>query len=388
VRLPSTRIGERSLSGGRAPGEPIDPAPVLLVGNFLATSRGSRFVCEDLADRFRAGGRSVVTTSTNTARLARIADMLVTTVRARNQYAVAQVDVFSGPAFVWADATTKVLKALKKPLVLVLRGGNLPEFASRWPGRVRSVLERADAVVTPSPYLRDALKEYRADLEVIGNPIDAAGRAFRHRDRPLPRLVWVRAFHEVYNPLLIPKVLHILAAELPDVEITMVGRDKGDGSLQRMLHLAQRLGVADRIQVPGGVPKAEVPKWLDRGDIFLNTARIDNTPISVLEAMAGGLCVVSTSVGGIPYLLSDEHDALLVPAEDPAAMATSVRRLLREPGLGGRLSSNGRGTAEQFDWSVILPRFEHLLDSLAAGRLPRGTPEFPTPAVDSRGLLS
>ena len=76
------------------------------------------------------------------------------------------------------------------------------------------------------------------------------------------------------------------------------------------------------------------------------------------------LCVVSTNVGGIPYLLEHEHDALLVPPNDPAAMATAVRRLLTEPGLAERLSRNARQKAEQFDWSTILPQWEALLMSV------------------------
>ncbi len=61
------------------------------------------------------------------------------------------------------------------------------------------------------------------------------------------------------------------------------------------------------------VEKSEVPAWLAKGDIFLNTTNVDNTPVSVIEAQAAGLCVVSTNVGGIPFLLENGKDALLVP---------------------------------------------------------------------------
>jgi glycosyltransferase involved in cell wall biosynthesis len=128
-----------------------------------------------------------------------------------------------------------------------------------------------------------------------------------------------------------------------------------------MKRIATQLHVEERIELPGKVTKAEVPDWMNRADIFLNTTNIDNTPVSVLEAMACGLCVISTNVGGIPYLLEHEHDALLVPPDDPVAMATAVRRLLTEPGLAERLSRNARQTVEEFDWSILLPRWEALL---------------------------
>jgi glycosyltransferase involved in cell wall biosynthesis len=157
-----------------------------------------------------------------------------------------------------------------------------------------------------------------------------------------------------------------LAQEFPEIHLTMVGPDKGDGSLQRTAQVAAELSVADRVTFSGGVFKTEVPHWLNKCDIFLNTTNVDNTPISVLEAMACGLCVVSTNAGGIPYLLKHEHDALLVPPDDPEAMADAVRRLLTEPGLADRISGNARQKVERFDWSIILPQWETLLISVAA----------------------
>jgi glycosyltransferase involved in cell wall biosynthesis len=80
--------------------------------------------------------------------------------------------------------------------------------------------------------------------------------------------------------------------------------------------------------------------------------------------MACGLGVVSTNVGGIPYLLNDEEDALLVPPSDPEAMAAAVRRILTEPGLAVRLSQNARHTVEHFDWSVVLLQWEALFSDV------------------------
>ena len=144
----------------------------------------------------------------------------------------------------------------------------------------------------------------------------------------------------------------------------MIGPDRGDGSLQEMKQTAKELGVANRILLPGRISKSEVTEWMSGADIFLNTTHVDNTPISVLEAMACGVCVVSTNVGGIPYLLDHEHDALLVPSDDPVAMATAIRRLLCEPRLSERLSRNARQKVKQFDWSVIFPQWEELLASI------------------------
>jgi glycosyltransferase involved in cell wall biosynthesis len=159
-------------------------------------------------------------------------------------------------------------------------------------------------------------------------------------------------------------VLVILATQFPDVHLSMIGPDKGDGSRHSVHQLANDLRIGQLITFRGPVPKAEVPFWLNQGDIFINTTNIDNTPVSVMEAMACGLCIVSTDVGGMQYLLTHEHDALLVPANDPNAMAGAVRRILTEPGLAEHLSRNARKKAEQYDWSIILPQWEALLLSI------------------------
>ena len=77
--------------------------------------------------------------------------------------------------------------------------------------------------------------------------------------------------------------------------------------------------------------------------------------------MACGLCIVSTNVGGIPYILEHDGDALLVPTDDPRSMARAIRRVLCEKGLAERLSQNARHKAEQIDWKELLPKWENLL---------------------------
>jgi len=332
-------------------------ATVLLVGNFYSLAGMNRSVCEDLADHLQVAGWSVLTTSHRPGRIWRLVDKVCYTWTRRHEYDAAQVDVYSGPAFLWAEAVCWALRRARKPYVLTLHGGNLPAFARRWPGRVRRLLGSAAAVTTPSPYLYEHMRGFRSDLHIVPNPLELGRYHFRLRARPAPRLIWLRAFHDNYNPTLAPRVVDLLRHPFPDVRLTMVGPDKGDGSFQRTRQLVQALGLGERVEFPGGVPKQDVPLWLDQGDIFINTTNVDNTPVSVMEAMACGLCIVSTDVGGIPYLLEHERDALLVPPADPEAMAGAIQRLLTEPGLAERLSRSARAKAEGFDWDAILPRW-------------------------------
>jgi glycosyltransferase involved in cell wall biosynthesis len=336
------------------------------VGNFLARHGQNRQMIEELADRLEHDGWIVHRTSTRLNRPLRLLDMAASVWRLRREYCVGHLAVFSGPAFLWAEAAALAFRMAGRPFVISLHGGNLPEFARRWPGRVRRLLKMARTVVAPSRYLQEALHPYRHDLLRLPNAIDLRLYPFGLRRQAQPRLVWLRAFEKTYNPTLACEVMRLLAAEHPQVQLTMVGPDKGDDSLARVKAEIQRLNLAERVTLPGPVAKDEVPGVLNHGDVFLNTTNVDNTPVSVIEAMACGLCVVSTNVGGVPFLIEHEQDGLLVPPEDAPAMAAAVRRVLTEPGLAERLSRNARAKAEGFDWSVVLPQWERLLYEAAS----------------------
>src|SRR5438105_4059895 len=343
------------------------PRSVLFVGAFPRPAGLDRYASGDLALRLESRGWTTRVTSSRPGRLARPWNMLIETWRARHQYAVACVDVFSGPAFLGAEAACAVLRRLGKPYTLILRGGNLPEFSRRHPARVRRLFSSAVAVTCPSHYLVTEMRSMRTDLVLLPNPLDVARYAF-HERRPLLRhLVWLRAFHETYNPELAVEVLGRIRKQYDDVRLIMIGPDKGDGSLQKTRRTAKKLGIDEAVTFPGAVPKLDVPNHLSRGDIFLNTTNCDNTPVSVMEAMACGLPVVSTNVGGIPYLVEDGESALLTPPADAEAMSNAVVRLMHEPNLARPLARTGRQRVEAFDWSVVLPRWERLLASVTPG---------------------
>jgi glycosyltransferase involved in cell wall biosynthesis len=358
---------------------------VLIVGNFLSSTGLPRGVCEELADRLAAAGWTVLTTSARRGRLARLLDMIATVWRERRSYDVAQVDVYSGKAFLWAELACWGLRLARKPYILTLHGGHLPQFAERWPTRMRRLLRSAAFVTSPSLFLHERMNRMREDIVVLPNALDVARYRFRARRNARPLLVWLRAFHGNYNPSLAPGVVGRLESEFPEIHLTMIGKDKGDGTLQRARDTAARAGVATRVSFRGPVAKDDVGEWLGQSDIFLNTTNVDNAPVSLLEAMACGLCVVSTSAGGVPYLVEDGREALLVPPGDGEAMASAVRRVLREPELAERLSRAARSLAERHDWSVVLPRWMELLASGAAGDTLSDPPQEPAVARRVQG---
>lgn len=294
--------------------------------------------------------------------------MVATIWRFRREYSVAYLEVYSGRAFFWAETCAFVLRILNKPIIAVLHGGGLPDFAKRWPKRVSNLLRHAEIVATPSRFVRFSLCHYRADIVLLPNAIDLTAYRFHLRSAAAPRMAWLRAFHSIYAPQTATQVLGLLVNEFPEIDLVMYGPDKNDGTFRIARAIAESAGVAAQVHTPGAIVKSDVPLKLGEHDIFLNTTTAESFGVSVVEAAALGMCIVTTNVGELPYIWTHEYDALLVPPNDPEAMAAAVRRILTEPGLAERLSRNARKTAEQFDWSVILPQWEALLTDVAEGR--------------------
>jgi glycosyltransferase involved in cell wall biosynthesis len=175
----------------------------------------------------------------------------------------------------------------------------------------------------------------------------------------------MRAFHSIYGPSMVPELVAGLARLEPRVTAAMYGPDKGDGSLEITRRRVEALGIAERIEFGGVVEKAKVPSILARADIFLNTSLVDNAPVILSEAMACGLCVVTSGAGGIPDIVTDGETGLVV-SNGASAFQGAVARLLRDEALAHRLSTAARRVAERLDWVEILPSWETLLERAAA----------------------
>jgi glycosyltransferase involved in cell wall biosynthesis len=337
---------------------------VLFIGNHLSGQNHNKSINDELSEHLDQIGWNTILSSRKTNRFLRLIDMLTTIIKKRKQYSIVVIDLFSGAAFFWGFLCTFLAKIIQKKIIIDLHGGNLPSYSEKHQGFVSFLFNSSDILVSPSPFLKESLNSFQKQIKVIPNGIDLAKYSFRKRDNIQPRAIWLRAFHEIYNPLMAVKVLKVLREKNINFTLSMVGPDKGDGSFGRAQKLARDLEVEDYIEFIPGISKNLVPEYLNRADIFLNTTNFDNTPVSVIEAMACGLCIVTTGVGGIPYLVQDGVDALLVPKDDVLSMTKQVERILIETNLAGNLSEKARKNAESFDWEFITGKWNALFESM------------------------
>ena len=362
VRIPKMQAsGERSSGTFGAVVNPSAKPGVLWLGNQLSQISNTRAVSEDIVEQLQKWDWRVASASGKQNQFLRLADMVATALRKKREYEVGVIDVYSGKAFMFAEFLSAVLQRLGKKLVLVLHGGGLIEFQEKFPNRIKRLLGKADLVVSPSKRLIQGLSLVCPDVHYIPNGIDLSRYEFRCRERPEPRLGWLRAFHRIYNPMMAIETLALLRKDFPHANLRMVGPDKGDGSGAAVRARVHQLGLENVLTLGGAVAKASVPTELNTSDIFLNTTNYESFGVAVLEAAACGLCIVSTNVGELGLSWSHGVDALLVEKGDWEEMARQVGRILRDTQLAGRLSQNGRARAQHFSWDEIIPSWEKKL---------------------------
>lgn len=317
---------------------------------------------EVLAEQLVKQGYTVLKTSSYPGRIQRLVDTVQSLREWENRVDIVILLVFNGPSFILADISSLLVRWMHKPLILWLHAGYLPVFAARYPSWVARVFKRGSALVTPTKYLCRPFAKFGVPVNIIPNILPIENYQFRLRTKLKPQLLWMRTFHDYYYPEMAVQVLQQLIKDYPDATLTMAGQDLG--KQKQIFEIINQLNLDHSVSMAGFLDLPGKQKHFPHHDIFLNTNHIDNMPVSVIEAAAFGLPVVSTSVGGIPDMFVDGQTALLVEDGDTNGMTSAVLRLLENPDLAGSLSRNARQLAESCDWSAVKPAWEALIQNV------------------------
>jgi L-malate glycosyltransferase len=245
-----------------------------------------------------------------------------------------------------------VARALGKPVLLNYHSGEAADHLRR-SRLARTVLRHVGTTIVPSRFLVEVFARFGLPAESIPNVIDRERFPFRRRERLRPRLLSTRNFEPNYNVACTLRAFARVQARHPEATLTVVGSGSGARSLQA---LAASLGLRG-VAFTGRVAPTEIPRHYADADVYVQTPAVDNMPLSVLEAFASGVPVVSTDVGGVRAMLSDGVHGLLAPPDDDVAIAGRVCRLLEEPGLGASLADAARRETDACVWDAVRGRW-------------------------------
>jgi glycosyltransferase involved in cell wall biosynthesis len=253
--------------------------------------------------------------------------------------------LFAAPA-VWIACLRRV------PVIVNYRGGEAPEFLSRAIGIVRPTLRQATAVAVPSRFLQEVFARFGQKTVVVPNIVDlelfrpaAAGER-----KAEAHIVVARNLEPIYDIGAAIRALARLRETIPNARMSIAGSGPERPALEA---LAAEMGVAGAVTFAGRLERREMASLYRSADAVLNPARVDNMPNSILEALASGVPVVSTNVGGVPYIVEHGRTALLVDAGDSEAMARALGEVLAQPPLAARLRDAGLAEVRRYGWDRV-----------------------------------
>lgn len=262
------------------------------------------------------------------------------------------------------------------PLVFHLHGGGFSQFYEKECGRagralVRFFLRRSVAVIVLSERWREWLQSVVAHPRIvcIPNPVaepaarcGAASAARRVASGTVLFLGKLCPNKGVYDLL---EVIAALRSPIPDVRLVCAG----DGEIDQVRRLAERLGIEDSVTLTGWIGPEDKALWLKRADVFVLPSYAEGMPMSVLEAMAAGMPVLASAVGGIPDVITDGVNGFLSAPGDKAMLERLLRRLLLDAPLRARVGGAARETVRlRFSSGKVLAQLEALYAALAVER--------------------
>ena len=234
-------------------------------------------------------------------------------------------------------------KLLKKKIIITYHGGGLYEFINKYKTKVIYFLNKANTITVPSKYLQDILNNNSIKSKYLPNIIRDNNVYLKKRENLKPILIVTRTLDEVYNIPLSIMAFKDLKKVVPDAKLKIVG----DGKLKNeILELVKKENIDD-IEFIGRVPNSKIGEILNTADIFINPSNKDNMPLSLFEALACGLPVISTNVGGIPDYIIDGINGFLIELNNKEQLMNKILYILNNQDEVQKIIYNGYQTFEQ-----------------------------------------
>jgi glycosyltransferase involved in cell wall biosynthesis len=265
-------------------------------------------------------------------------------------------------SFVVAPLPAMLIARMRGAAVLLnYHSGEAEDHLRRWSWLMHRALRLAHVIVVPSDFLVGVFGRFGVPARRIPNSLDNGSASYRRRVALRPIILCSRNHEPLYRVDDVLRAFATVQGARPDARLILAG----DGSQRPALEaLTRDLGL-NHVEFLGSVAPSAMPAIYDRADVFINASDTDNMPLSILEANAAGLPVVSTDAGGIPWLVEPEVTGLLVPVGDHAALATAVMRLLERPGLAAQLGDAAHTRfLREYSWESVR---EQWLECYAAG---------------------
>nr|WP_240905940.1 glycosyltransferase family 4 protein [Thiorhodococcus mannitoliphagus] len=251
------------------------------------------------------------------------------------------------------------------PIIVNYRGGGAETFLSHSAAQVRFTMRRATVLALPSGFLLDIFSRHGMPGQILPNIINISrfhpseNNDKRGTTKSL-NICITRNLEPIYGLDTAIRAFKMIHSSIPQARLFIAGTGY---QANELAYLSVSLNIERLVTFTGRLDPDQMANLYRNCDLSINPSNIDNMPNSVLEALASGIPVVSTRVGGVPYILEDEKTALLIPSMDPSAMAKAAMRIFYDQALRKRLVTNGLEEVKRYHWDNIRENLRDLYES-------------------------
>lgn len=321
---------------------------VLLICNYKPKVGGISGQVDILQKMLQADGHTAEVFSTKAPLLRRM--LLPFKLKSTGKdFDVFHIHCCSNWGFLPAVVGVSVDRRLGKRIVLTYHGGGGEKFFDRHPKLVRHFLTRTDANIVLSGFLAQVFEKHGLPFVTIPNILELDDSRFRLREQLKPNYICTRAHEPLYNIPCILRAFRKVQSTRPEATLTLVG---GGSEHENLVRMAEELGLQN-VTFTGRVANEDIYTYLDRADIMLSAPTVDNMPVSVLEAMNAGLLVISSKVGGVPYMVKNNNTGLLFDSDDSDALAGKMLWAVDNQTVARAIALQGHKAVSRYRWENI-----------------------------------
>ena len=321
---------------------------VLLICNYKPKVGGISGQVDILQKMLQADGHTAEVFSTKAPLLRRM--MLPFKLKSTGKdFDVFHIHCCSNWGFLPAVVGVSVGRQLGKRIVLTYHGGGGEKFFDQHPKLVRHFLTRTDANIVLSGFLAQVFEKHGLPFVTIPNILELDDSRFRQREMLQPNYICTRAHEPLYNIPCILRAFRKVQSIRPEATLTLVG---GGSEHENLVRMAEELGLQN-VTFTGRVANEDIYTYLDRADIMLSAPTVDNMPVSVLEAMNAGLLVISSKVGGVPYMVKNNNTGLLFDSDDSDALAGKMLWAIDNQTVARAIALQGHKAVSRYRWENI-----------------------------------
>lgn len=252
-------------------------------------------------------------------------------------------------------------------LVVTYHGGEAEAYFKRHGAFAKRWLCRADKVIVLSGFLKKVFDQYEIPCEVIPNIVTLRPELYVQRETIQPKFISIRHLRELYNIPCILRAFERVQKEIPEASLDILGQ----GDQRSMLEEYVREHGLQHVQFVGQVPNTEIYDYLNKNDILLSAPRIDNMPVSLLEAMNAGLVVISSRVGGVPYMIREGYrgedtgywilgTGLLFESDNDEELAEKMLWAVRHPEECIAMTKAAHEGVKKYSWENVKSLLENI----------------------------